>query len=1484
MSKLSCVLRSWLGYSCLWLFCVLLNVFPLASQAAVSVSPNLQLSLVDGTANNLALANTSVHAREVMADGSSVWRAVVKTDAAGKASLALEGLGAGRSYQLYAISPFDNNYRASTVIKTSGSFLFRVGSPILKVTVKDALARTALINLPITAWYKQAGKLVWVAQKNTDASGKVAFDIPQLSQGLPVQLSATAFNATRAMSDPITKVGETEFTLGETRIQLLDASQAHNPALAATTIHVRELLADGSSIWVNQGTTDAQGVLRLNLEAGKKYVLLAQDKVFNKYRTSAPLQKGEQFTFKLGSPALKVKLSDALSNANLAGVNVTAYQLLDTGAYQWRTAALTNSNGEVALDLPELSTGGKIELRAAAYNQFTARSRIISQAGSEVWKLGTSRIKVVDGTSANQAVLANHTVYVREKFVNGTEQWFATTKTDSAGLLRLDLPGLEQGRQFYLQALSPLTNTYKASAILKTAGDSVFVVGSNPLVATLKDAYSKQALVGAEVVAWRILADGTRQWRGQQKTDAAGKVIFDLAELNTESATIRLQTTVYNQFTASSPAYTRSGAVDFLLGSVVVTVRDGTAAGQALLPNLEVHVREQLVDGKSVWLGRGITDSNGSLRLDLPDLDKGKQYILNAISPVTKQYRDSQLIKVTGQHTFLVGTRLLQVSMLNAVSGLPVPSVNVTAYKLDADGVNRWKGWTTSANTDAQGIAKLDAAAFSVAGNRFILVATPYNGGRVDSPSFAAGEFVLKFPVCSIPVTLTNRATNTVMPEVALNAFRLDSTNRLFWVKSGKTDAAGKVQFDLETLASGERHVLVAQDPFKQGRNYYSRIVTVAGAVDFGIRLDAEGSRLDWESPRVEVLSPKQTEVGTTGFIMAGTALDNWGVRELAASLTSNATTQALPIEFNPLTGDWSAKIASGLLSAGSHAQITIIAWDKAGNKAERIMLFNVIADQALPVIQVSSHREGDEVVKTGFILKGRVSDDTGLASLTAQAQGAGNLAAKALTISSQGDWAWVVPNGQLTEGQSLKLTLTVTDLSGKVSTQILNLQVIGAAAETRQLINRITFGASPSALAEVRRVGADAFLESQLKPNQIQAPAFDSAVADLDLFTHEDLQAYTLFHMVNSPRQLQEVMTWFWDNHFNTNLDKTGNKLLYELAENDVFRANALGNFYNLLLSSAQSPAMLIYLDNLANVKANANENYAREVLELHTVGVKGGYAQREVEVLAEIFTGWQVQNDRFYFNAAQHNAVDKVFWGQSIKGGGVEEGENALRFLARHPATAKFICSKLITVFVSDQPVEALLQRCSDTFISTASQPDQIAQVLRTILTAPEFHAEANFNSKFRTPVEFGVAAVRAFAGQVSTTGLVDETRRMGLSLHRNAIPTGWSETGDDWISTGLLQERLRFVNRLVAGSVTGIQLDPAAFFRSRGALTSESILAESFDLLMNNHYSAVEWQTAFDILNAEGSFDLEAANANTRLKAMLATLLSYPACNYQ
>ncbi len=289
-------------------------------------------------------------------------------------------------------------------------------------------------------------------------------------------------------------------------------------------------------------------------------------------------------------------------------------------------------------------------------------------------------------------------------------------------------------------------------------------------------------------------------------------------------------------------------------------------------------------------------------------------------------------------------------------------------------------------------------------------------------------------------------------------------------------------------------------------------------------------------------------------------------------------------------------------------------------------------------------------------------------------------------------------------------------------------------------------------------------------------------------------------------------------------------------------------------------------------------------KLLELHTVGVDGGYTQKEVETLAEVFTGWQVQNDRFFFNAAQHNSRDKVFWGNKIPAGGVDEGERVLDILARHPATANYICSKLITQFVSDQPVSSLQSRCAATFQAQAAAPDQITQVLRLILTSPEFYSAGNINSKVKTPLEFVVASARAVQAKGNYADLPAAIQRMGMSLFQNPLPTGYSDTGDDWVSSAALQERVRFVNLLANARSGSTYLDATALFRERGSVTAESIASDLLNWTIGGYYAELEWTTALGVLNSAGSFDPNASNADGRIRETIGTTLSYPEFNYQ
>lgn len=265
-------------------------------------------------------------------------------------------------------------------------------------------------------------------------------------------------------------------------------------------------------------------------------------------------------------------------------------------------------------------------------------------------------------------------------------------------------------------------------------------------------------------------------------------------------------------------------------------------------------------------------------------------------------------------------------------------------------------------------------------------------------------------------------------------------------------------------------------------------------------------------------------------------------------------------------------------------------------------------------------------------------------------------------------------------------------------------------------------------------------------------------------------------------------------------------------------------------------------------------------------------------------MFTGWQVQNDRFFFNAAQHNSVAKVFWGNAIPAGGVDEGERVLDILARHPATANYLCSKLVTYFVSDQPVNTLQARCADTFLAQAAAPDQIAQVLRVILTSPEFYAAENINSKVKTPLEFVTASVRATHAQGTYIDLPAAVKRMGMDLYQYPLPTGYSDTGDDWVSSAALQERVRFVNLLANTRSGATYVDTTNLFNTRGSVTAESIASDLLNWTIGGYYAELEWQTALDVLNAEGAFNPNASNAEARTRETIGTVLSYPEFNYQ
>ncbi len=365
-----------------------------------------------------------------------------------------------------------------------------------------------------------------------------------------------------------------------------------------------------------------------------------------------------------------------------------------------------------------------------------------------------------------------------------------------------------------------------------------------------------------------------------------------------------------------------------------------------------------------------------------------------------------------------------------------------------------------------------------------------------------------------------------------------------------------------------------------------------------------------------------------------------------------------------------------------------------------------------------------------------------------------------------------------------------------------------------------------------------------------------------------DELMQQKLLRAVYSDHQLEEQLVDFWFNHFNVFVGKGPERVYLTEYERDVIRSHVFGKFRDLLGATAHSPAMLFYLDNWQSSDPNAdmkpngnrpfgarppigfgprprpnfgrpmpfpapaqgqagqqaqqqkrnkpglNENYARELMELHTLGVNGGYTQQDVIEVAKCFTGWTIdkpqQGGAYRFDDRRHVPGPKLVLGRKIDEGGDRDGEKVLDILAKHPSTAKFIATKLVRKFVSDEPPAELIDRVAKTFQDTDGD---LREVMRTILTSPELFSPAATRAKVKTPFEFVASALRATGAQVEDgQALVNNLRQMGMPLYGAQPPTGYVDHAETWVNTGALLNRMNFAMALVNNRVRGVTVDLA------------------------------------------------------------------------
>jgi len=446
---------------------------------------------------------------------------------------------------------------------------------------------------------------------------------------------------------------------------------------------------------------------------------------------------------------------------------------------------------------------------------------------------------------------------------------------------------------------------------------------------------------------------------------------------------------------------------------------------------------------------------------------------------------------------------------------------------------------------------------------------------------------------------------------------------------------------------------------------------------------------------------------------------------------------------------------------------------------------------------------------------------------------------------------------------------------------------VTHSSAETRNLahlLRRTGFGARPSEWTAYSKLGLVGTTHQLLHPETVADP-FPALLSEVqgdyvDFDSLDSIKKWWLYRMSHTPRPLEEKMTLFWHGHFATANYKVDHPR-WMWQQNETLRTHALGSFRTLLQAVSRDPAMLVWLDGGENRKGRPNENYGRELMELFTLGVGGGYTENDVKEAARAFTGWQFDHDTatFAFRPEQHDDGVKTFLGQT----GNFNGDDILDILVRHPSTANFVCMKLFKFYVHEMPSPADIKPLTAAYFASGYS---IQAVLTAIFLSPAFYSDAAMHSKIKSPIEYIVTSLRTLDAPFSAANnnLLGAGRTMGQELFNPPNVKGWSG-GKTWMNTMTLITRANFANVLTMQMSQHGQLSPrlrtgiAAYNTASGGLnTPEQAVDALWGLLLPGHAPSAATRAALVNYASDGGKD-HSLNFDAKSPGLTALILSAP-----
>lgn len=1414
------------------------------------------------------LVGSAVTFGSLDASGKFTGLNTVNTDADGQLRLDPAALGSV-DYALRANSPVDGSLKLSAPITSAGNFEFKVGNPAVTVNLTDWTSNAALSAQRVEVRERLGnGTLAWITARETDGNGRVKLDLDGLESGRRYVVRVKPY--LQYIERDVTAAGWISIRAGRVPATVINGDSGAPLANTEVSLFTR---TSASAAWQYEfkSTTGSDGTLLLDpVHLGvQEYSLRAASPVDGSLKYSQVFKLAGPLNFAVGNRGLTVKVANAKNNAPIGALQVWANEILSTGSLGSTITRITDTAGIARFDLDGLGKGKRYRIRTKPF--FHTIERDISTTGWLDVPAGVLRVRVESG--ANGMALPATEVKVHKLLASESRQTISVMSTERDGTLVLDPPDLGNTR-YQLSAVSPIDGSIKFSQVLDTAGDAVFSVGSAGVTVRLRDYKSGSALAGQTVTVYERKTDGSLMGLFSRSTDASGQLRLDLDGVGTQRHYV-LRTKPYLQTIERD--ITGNGLLDIRAGNLRVLLKRGDN-GQAY-PDAAVRVLAVRADGEYEGITTFQTPANGELVLDLADLGT-TQYVFRAPSAVDGSLKYSPVVSTPGQTTFTVGNTPLPVRLVDFQTRAVLGNTMLQVHELNADDSLTW---VTQRATDANGAATFDLDGLGK-GRRYVVRTRPF-AQWLDYTVSSTTPLVIEGGRAT--VLLMDTDNGRPMAGVDVQARNKAADGSLSnTIGAGATDANGRIRFDPPALGAGGVAVFTAVNPFANGVNYHSAPSVNTGLFRFDVSREGP-RRLDRTPAELSVTLPRVSQrVSLGGVVLGGYVSDDTEIRDVAVELFNGNTLLGRYLaNVDVHTRRWTVQTPSLAVADNTRLTVRVTATDRDYNGTTTQFAVTAVQDVTPPTVSFRSPSEGSVTNGRGLLVMGFVRDDTQWKTVQVRIEEGSTIRTGYRTVEvdpSSGDWAFAVPAELMKGKTTLTIRARATDTRLNAGEQTRTVSIDPNSDTLRHLLARATFGESPALLDEARRTGYTAFLDQQLAPFSIDDSALETRLATMPVTTRDTLVQQMLTRASLSKRHLNEVMTAFWDNHFNTDFNRHG-RFEREQADNAAFRQHALGRFRDLLGASARSTAMMAYLDNMHSHKRAPNENYARELLELHTMSE--GYTQQDIDEVARAFTGWTILDQTFAYAPDRHDDDAKIVLGQTIPaGGGEADGEQVLDILAARPETARHVCRKLAMRFVADEPPAALVMRCANLFLSQRQASNQLAQVLRLIFMSTEFRDAANRGSKVKDSMQFALAAMRATEGLRSGNDLPRIVANLAQPLLTYPAPDGYAMDSASWTGPYLYRTRLEFVGALMESHPQGtnVSANPRALLHSWPvANTTEGVAARVLQNLNGGAFDASELATAIATLTDDGArpFALDAPHADEALARLVRTAMSLP-----